>query len=222
MAERREEKYIISYAEFSVISHRLSQILLPDANGDNGRYSICSMYFDDPYDKALDEKEDGLPVHTKFRIRTYNGSTHGVKLERKTKRGIVTEKNSAPLAVSDVVSITKGAGADDDSPFFGLVSQMTAGCYRPKICVRYDRLAFYHPYFDVRVTFDTNIDALPPEAECLFGDTKRAIPALPRDKVIMEIKYGDRCPSFVRRCCACDGMQLSVSKYALCRNANVL
>lgn len=222
MAERREEKYIISYPEFSVISNRVGQLLLPDENGSNGRYSICSLYFDDPFDRALDEKEDGLPVHTKYRIRTYDGSDRGIKLERKTKRGIVTEKVSAPLSVSDVKEIVCVGSVSENSPSFGLVSEITAGAYRPKICVRYDRLAFYHPYIDVRVTFDTCIDVLAPEWHCLFGDGSAALPAFPRDKVIMEIKYGESCPSFVRRCCTCDGMQLSVSKYALCRQANVL
>lgn len=217
MSERREEKYLLCYAEYSVIAHRVRGVLTPDPHGRNGSYSICSMYFDDPYDKALDEKENGLAVHTKYRIRTYDGSPSVIKLERKTKRGIVTEKSDSELTSDELESLITGRSLGENSPSFGLASEIRAGAYSPKICVRYDREAYYQPTTGVRVTFDLNVDSLPSDADCLFGKTGTAIPALPRDKVIMEIKYGEKCPSFVRKCCSCDGMQLSVSKYALCR-----
>ena len=39
------------------------------------------------------------------------------------------------------------------------------------------------------------------------------------DEVIMEIKYGDHLPSFIRKLTQTETKQLSVSKYALCREA---
>ncbi len=220
MAERREEKYIISYAEYSVIANRLRSVMHPDKNGDNGRYSICSLYFDDPYDTALAEKEDGNAVHIKYRVRTYGGSKKTIRLERKTKRGIVTEKHSAIISESELLSIMSGKPIDENSECFGLASEMRAKAFRPVVSVRYDREAYVMPSLGIRVTFDINIDSLPPDAETLFGRTERAIPAISRDKVVMEIKYSERCPSFIRKCCETFGMQLSVSKYALCRNAD--
>ena len=56
MAQRREEKYLISIAEYSVIANRIKALMLPDKNGSNGRYSICSLNFDDVFDTALAEK----------------------------------------------------------------------------------------------------------------------------------------------------------------------
>ena len=73
----------------------------------------------------------------------------------------------------------------------------------------------------VLVTFDMNVDSIAPEMNTLFGRTERALPAVGRDKIIMEIKYSDRCPSFIRKCCNTFGSQLSVSKYALCRNVGL-
>lgn len=222
MAERREEKYLITYAEYAKIASRISATLSPDENGTDGRYSICSLYFDDPFDSALAEKEDGNAVHIKFRIRTYDGSRKLIKLERKTKRGIVTEKHSATLSEAELDAILDGSDIDENSPCFGLVSEMRAKAFRPAVSVRYDREAYVMPSLGVRVTFDMNVDSLPPEKETIFGDDSCALPAIGRNTVIMEIKYSERCPSFIRKCCANSGMQLSVSKYALCRNAPII
>ena len=219
MAERREEKYILDYSEYSVIANRIRTLLTPDKNGVDGRYSITSLYFDDPFGTALAEKEDGNAVHVKFRIRTYGGSKKVIRLERKTKRGIVTEKHSAVISVDEMNKIINGEGVDADSKCFGLVSEMRAKAFSPAVSVRYDREAYVFEPLGIRVTFDFCIDALPPEAKTLFGDTLLAIPAIDRGKVIMEIKYSERCPAFIRKCCETFGMQLSVSKYALCRNA---
>lgn len=222
MAERREEKYLLSYAEYSVIANRIKSILSPDKNGKNGRYSICSLYFDDPFDSALAEKEDGDAVHIKYRIRTYSGSKSFIKLERKTKRGIVTEKHSAKLSLKELDEIINGLPTDEQSDCFGLASEMRTRSFRPVVAVRYDREAYVMPTLGIRVTFDFNIDTLPPDRDVLFGKTERAIPAISRDKVVMEIKYSQRCPSFIRKCCQTFGMQLSVSKYALCRRPELL
>ncbi|MBO4453363.1 MAG: polyphosphate polymerase domain-containing protein [Clostridia bacterium] len=219
MAERIEEKYLISYPDYSIIANRARSVLSPDENGKNGRYSICSLYFDDVYDTALSDKEDGNSIHIKYRIRTYDGNGDFIRLERKTKRGIVTEKHSAVITPDDLNLIILGKAPDPERTCAGLASEMRAGGQRPAINVRYDREAYCMPSLGIRLTFDMNVESLAPEAAALFGDTRRAVPAVGKDKVIMEIKYSDRCPSFIRKICGNAGMQFSVSKYALCRNA---
>jgi hypothetical protein len=199
MAERREEKYLINYSEYSVISSRIKTLLQPDTNGKNGKYSICSMYFDDAFDTALAEKEDGNAVHIKFRIRTYDGSDGFIRLERKTKRGIVTEKHSERITKEELDKILSGEAISDESKCFGLVSEMRARAFKPVISVRYDREAYYMPSLGVRVTFDINVDSLPPDKDTLFGNTKRALPAIDRGQIIMEIKYSSEVPSKVER-----------------------
>ena len=222
MAERREEKYLIDYSEYSVISSRIKALLQPDKNGDNGKYSICSMYFDDAFDSALAEKEDGNAVHIKFRIRTYDGNGEFIRLERKTKRGIVTEKHSAIITKEELDKIISGEPISEESKCFALVSEMRSKAFKPAVSVRYDREAYCMPSLGIRVTFDLNVDSLPPDTDTLFGNTKRALPAINRGQIIMEIKYSERCPAFIRKACATNGAQLSVSKYALCRNAPMI
>lgn len=222
MAERREEKYVLAYDDFLRISSRARSIMSTDKNGKNGCYSICSIYYDDVYNTALSEKQDGDAVHTKFRIRTYDGRLDFIKLERKTKKGIITSKLSAAMSEDELDMLLFEGRAASDMQCYDLSVEMTSRGLRPVCAIRYDRLAFIYEPLNIRLTFDSNIDRLPPDKASLAGDILRAVPALPRGNVIMEVKYDTRCPSFVRKICGCAGQQISVSKYELCRNALIV
>ncbi len=219
MPSRHEEKYIIDYRQYAVLKSRAAQVLAPDAHGNNGSYTIASLYFDDFQDNALAEKQDGLPEHTKFRIRTYDGSPDMIRLERKDKRGILTEKFSAVLTPRQLALLQDGQWSPEDFPgkTEELAAQMRAAGLRPTVIVRYRRDAFCFPGTDLRLTFDTCLEALTPKGELLFSKNAPGIPALGKSSVIMEIKYGEYLPSFIRKLTAVECKQLSVSKYALCR-----
>lgn len=221
MADRREEKYLIGYADFARISAMAKSLMHVDPNGVDGRYSICSIYYDDIYDTTLFEKEDGNAVHTKYRIRTYGGDLSTIKLERKVKKGIITSKLASSLAERELDILLSGGRASDDWRAFDLCTEIHSKGLKPVCAIRYDRLAFLYEPLNIRLTFDINIDRLPPDKLSLAGDMTRAIPAIPRGEIVMEVKYDKACPSFVRKICQNAGQQISVSKYALCRNARV-
>lgn len=216
---RHEEKYIISYAQYVLLKQRAMLALTPDSHGAEGSYTIASLYYDDPQDTALDEKREGLALHRKFRVRAYDGSDRFIKLERKDKQGIMTVKWAAPIDREQIGLLTRSE--TDLQQFSGdarsLAAQMAATGLAPAVVVRYKRDAFYHAGSDLRLTFDRELQALPPDAGALFDLDLPGIPALDGNSVIMEIKYGSRIPSFVRRLTAVNCKQLSVSKYALCR-----
>ena len=211
--QRHEEKYLIDYRQYALLKSRAMEILTPDTHG--GSYTITSLYFDDLMDTALLEKQDGLARHTKFRVRIYNGSSHTIKLERKVKQGILTEKQTAPITWEQIALL--GASTDVAEPAKDLAAQMLSSAQRPAVTVRYRRDAFFYPGTDLRVTFDTDLRVLPPTTESLFDPHIPGIPVLDANTVIMEIKYGSYLPTFVRSLTAVPATQLSVSKYALCR-----
>lgn len=219
MAKRHEEKYLIDYRQYALLKAKAMQVLQPDTNGEGGSYWITSLYYDDPMDTALLEKQDGLPTHTKFRVRTYDCRNDFVRLERKVKQGVITEKESARILAQDIAYL--GQPDCDLEHFEGkaydLAAQMQAGGLRPSVIVRYQRDAFLFPGSDLRLTFDTNMKAIAPDKESLFDPDCAGVPVLNGNTVIMEIKYGHHLPSFIRKLTTIPCQQLSVSKYALCR-----
>ena len=216
MLSRHEEKYILTYAQYAILRQRVAQVLHPDSHGVNGTYTLSSLYFDDPEDTGLYEKLDGLRLHSKFRLRTYNCDGSFIKLERKDKQGILTHKLTATVSRDQLPLLTQpGNWEAFQGDTQSLYAQLQQKACRPKVAVRYVRDAFYHPGSDLRVTFDRNLEALPPNENALFDPDFRGIPVT--DGVIMEIKYGKYLPTFLRKLTRVNAPQLSLSKYALCR-----
>lgn len=224
MPSRHEEKYIIDYRQYAMLKARALGVLTPDAHGDNGSYVITSLYFDDPMDNALYEKLDGLPEHSKFRVRTYDYSSRVIKLERKDKQGILTHKIDAPITREQIRLLGGGATRLDafSGKAYALAAQIQAGGCYGVLGVRYRRDAFTFCGSDLRLTFDTAMEAIPADENALFSPEVRGLPVFDPNTVIMEIKYGDYLPSFVRKLTQVSTKQLSVSKYALCREKLVL
>ena len=179
MAVRHEEKYIIDYRQDLILRHRALQILKPDPHGDHGSYVITSIYYDDPLNTALYEKLDGLPEHSKFRIRTYDFSDRIIKLERKDKHGILTEKVDAPIQRAQIAMLDGTATPLNrfEGEAFDLAAQIHAKGLQPKVSVRYRRDAFFHEGSDFRLTFDTELETISPEVDSLFDPNVRGLPS---------------------------------------------
>ncbi len=218
MLSRHEEKYLLTYAQYAILRQRAIQALHPDPHGQNGTYTITSLYFDDPQDTGLYEKLDGLALHSKFRVRTYGSSDRFIKLERKDKKGILTQKISASVSPAQLQLLTQpGAWEHFDSTARELVGQVQAKGLHPVVAIRYTRDAYYHPGSDFRLTFDRNIEVISPDYRALTDESFSGKTALAPGSVVMEIKYGSHIPAFARKLTQANAPQLSLSKYALCR-----
>ena len=219
MLTRHEEKYILTYRQYLLLRQRALEALTPDSHGTNGTYTITSLYYDDPEDTGLYEKRDGLALHSKFRARTYDFDPGLVRLERKDKQGILTNKLSASVPWQQLPLLTQpGIWEQADGAARQLLQQMQAKALRPAVAVRYTRDAFFHLGSDFRLTFDRELEAIPPDISALTDPGFRGIPVLAPGNVVMEIKYGSFLPAFARRLTQVRAQQLSLSKYALCRD----
>ena len=105
---RNEWKYLISVGEKELLRLRMSPFLHLDPHADEGGYMIRSLYFDDYWNSAYEEKEAGILMRKKYRIRIYNYSDRSIKLERKKKHGSYIFKESAPLTREEVEKILAG------------------------------------------------------------------------------------------------------------------
>lgn len=153
---RHELKYLISWADKAELTTRMSPVLKLDPHATNGGYFIRSLYFDDYWNTAYEEKDAGVLLRKKYRIRIYNCSDRSIKLERKKKFGSYIYKEAAPLTHAEFDAILAG---DYDfllhSPH-RLCQEFYTECVcnvlRPRVIVDYDREPWIMDAGTVRVT----------------------------------------------------------------------
>ncbi|MGE0003884.1 MAG: polyphosphate polymerase domain-containing protein [Candidatus Izemoplasmatales bacterium] len=213
--KRTELKFIITLDEAAKLSQELAMILERDPYASsNGHYRISSLYFDDLYDSHVLEKADGIEYHQKFRIRRY--ANEAVRLEFKTKNGLLTAKESMWLT-NEVESAlleenTQVLMQHATEPLIEqILVRMKLDRLRPMLWIDYDREAFLHPVGDTRITFDKNVTVRK------FGQSEVfSRKVLEPGQMILEVKYTGKLPTLIATTLRLHRFQpLSVSKYYL-------
>lgn len=223
---RHEIKYEIPIQVYYNLRQRLSTVLSPDENmADPEGYLISSLYFDDMYQTALEEKISGTRFRKKFRIRAYGRSDAVIKLESKLKYDSFISKESASLTRGEYDAILAG-----DYDF--LLSRREQVCrelamyhrtklLRPVVVVEYLREAYVAPEGNVRITFDKNISASVNGLD-LFDKDLFLSAVMPPDRMALEVKYDDYLPRHIHKLIQTQHVQKrAISKYVLCRNRNL-
>lgn len=219
MKFRHECKHEITYSDLLALRARLSAAAQPDPHAADGRYEIRSLYFDNLYDKALNEKLDGVNCREKFRIRLYNFDTSLIKLEKKSKLNGLCCKESVLLSEEETQRIVDGDTdwmAQDSRPLVNeLYSRMKSQGLRPRTIVDYTREPFVFPAGNVRVTLDHSIRT---GASCTEFLDKNCVTLPASDSIILEVKWDEFLPSVIRDIVQLGTTRTSAfSKYAACR-----
>lgn len=221
---RHEYKYLISAAQLPLLRSRVEQLMSRDPHaGENGRYSIRSVYFDDYDNRCFFENENGTDPREKFRIRIYNHSPEKITLECKRKERGKTLKTACPLTLEQTRRLLRGGGADlDIHPLLGkLELQRRTRLLRPVTIVEYDRIPYVYRNGNVRVTFDLNISA-GAAVEDFFAPSIPKRPVMPAGWHLMEVKFDEYLPDFIYRALNLGSLQQTAfSKYYLCRRYNL-
>ena len=217
---RHEWKHELNYMDLLTIRQRLRAVMEPDPHAEGGKYFIRSLYFDNPDDRALRQKIDGVNMREKFRIRYYNLDPSVIHLEKKSKRNGLGTKYSAVLSADEVRALLAGDLAwmiDSSRPLVQeLYCKMRYQGLRPKTIVEYTREPYVYAPGNVRVTFDYDLrtglsctDLLNPRCVTIpAGDAP----------ILMEVKWDDYLPSIIRDCVQTPGRRVTAfSKYAQCR-----
>ena len=105
---RHELKYLINEGEHAALACRMAPVFKLDKHARAGGYTIRSLYFDDYCNSAYEEKDAGILMRKKYRVRIYNGSDKVIKLERKKKYGSWIYKEDAPLTRGEFEQILAG------------------------------------------------------------------------------------------------------------------
>ncbi|NLC31888.1 MAG: polyphosphate polymerase domain-containing protein [Clostridiales bacterium] len=199
---RHEIKYLINKPDWALLKTRMLGVIPRDINaGENGEYWIRSLYFDDYWNTAYEEKDMGILLRHKYRIRIYNCSDTRIVLERKNKFDQYILKESAPLTRMETDMILDGDYNFLKKSKLNLLREFYYECtsriMRPRLVVDYDREPFVVEAGDVRITFDKHVRAGFGTFD-LFDSALPTMEVLRADQMIMEVKYTTFLPGIVR------------------------
>lgn len=220
MLYRHELKYLIHQSDYHILRMRMAAFLDPDPHADSeGLYTIRSLYFDDYFNRAYNEKEISILDREKYRIRIYNFSEKPINLERKIKHNNYVRKEVAPFSAPQVYAILRG-----DYSFLKesklrlhklLHYELTSRLLRPRVLIDYEREPFVYEGGTVRINFDKNVRA-GFNSTHFFVDDVPMTETLQTDFLIMEVKYSEFLPSIIREMLTTKAVNYtSMSKYIL-------
>ena len=225
---RHELKYNISYADYHELRNRALVFMHHDSHGDNGKYFIRSLYFDDIMLSNYNQKMDGWEHRRKYRIRAYDFSPDVIKFEIKDKFDSYISKVSSPITYEQCMSMLNGNfgfissllhNRSNDSSIKALkIGYIDNACkiLRPQVVVDYTREVFICEEGNVRLTFDMNLRA-GLASEDIFDPDLPTVPAYDDDSLIMEVKYDDFIPNYVKQMLrSVSRWQTAQSKYTTC------
>ncbi len=199
---------------------RLLPFMEMDSHAKNGQYTIRSLYFDDYWNSAYEEKIMGVEDRQKWRIRIYNYSDASIKLERKKKNGNYIHKDSAPLSREEYDRILAGDYEFLLSSRFPLCQEFYYECMvklqRPKVIVDYERTPLIRAEGDVRITFDQDVRGGVFHYD-IFDPNLPVAGILEPNQMVLEVKFTEMIPAVIKELLPLDGQQFSaISKYTLC------
>ena len=218
---REEKKFLISVADFIAISHKVEQIMLSDPHNGTHGYMIRSLYFDTPFDDDYFEKQAGIELRRKVRLRCYDPNGDFAMLEMKQKQGVQQMKRSLRVTRDDAKELIAGnyeVLLRHEEPFAAeIYAFMRSRVYVPRTIVEYNRKAYIAKENKIRVTFDNKIVSTESSFD-LFDPHLNMNPVLDPYNVVLEVKFNGFLLSYIRDLINCtDKSELSVSKYVLAR-----
>jgi len=190
----------VTDADLLLLGSRLKTVMSQDIHQEGDCYEIRSLYFDDAWDRCLDENEAGVDRREKYRIRIYDPRSDVIHLEIKEKNRGLTKKRSCDLSRQECLQIMDGdlpLRIDGRAPLNALQLQMRCARMMPKVIIAYERTAFVHAAGNVRITFDRNIMA----GNCCEGFLEDRVsgmtPVLPAGMHVLEVKYDEFLPDTI-------------------------
>jgi len=221
--KRYELKYYLNNVQMEGLIGKLSNLMDLDKNCDglNG-YRVRSLYFDSINDECLYQKQSGLLVRNKIRLRTYGDArASNAKLEIKKKYDQFVQKESVVISREQAIKIGDGHYSgllDIQSPTADWIySTFTTKLYKPKVIVEYQRLAFVLPVSNLRVTFDMDLRSNINHTD-LFSKVENSMPVIIEGKQIMEVKFEKFVPNYIKRVLSSVYVErAAISKYTLSR-----
>lgn len=165
---RKEQKYLISRQQYKLLIEELGDYMRNDKNGDNGKYSVNSLYFENEEKQIYFETKNKLQYRQKLRLRVYGETDADGRafFEVKQKHNNVVNKRRLTLPLAEAYRyLEKSSGGELDQFDVSNPQVLKEIDYfrkyynlQPEMIVSYDRHALHGiADADLRLTFDFNL-----------------------------------------------------------------
>lgn len=222
---RNEQKFILNKYDAELIRSSVAcSCYLDEHTNANGSYDIKSIYFDTILDKCMYETINGENFRHKFRARRYGDSNSLIKFEKKIAENGLKRKEYDNIQQDILLELLDDIYSVRDTSKYPVLAEFIAEhmlyTYRPVVVVGYNRIPYVYPMGNVRVTFDRNIVASD-DIGSFWGENTGTEKEVLKDGVVLEVKYDDFLPKFIRDILNESGImsQTSFSKYVMARAA---
>ncbi len=206
---RKEQKYLITSAQYEELVARISPYMRPDKFGIDGHYTVTSLYFESPDNKIYFETKNKLKFRQKLRLRVYNETDRDgtAFFEVKQKHKKVVNKRRMLLSLAEAYRyLEDNRTASDLGDYETSNTQVLKEIdhfrrlyhLRPEMIVSYDRHALHGVYDpELRITFDFNLRCR--NNDLLLESGPYGEHFIDTDLVVLEVKVNDSVPLWLAR-----------------------
>lgn len=195
--QRYELKYLMDRGQTAYLMNRLRGHMEPDRYG---KTTIASLYYDTPDRRLIRASLDKPDFKEKMRLRSYGRATENspVFLELKRKASGIVYKRRVRSTLPEVRAFFRGENELFENRQINGELNWFRDYYEalePACLIIYDRIAYFEPEGDLRLTIDFN-PRYRMEDLRLTGDMD-GIPLLPEGNTILEVKVQAAMPMWL-------------------------
>jgi hypothetical protein len=232
---RFEFKYILTKKQRDEVEAHLVNFLEYDpfvASRPDHKYTVRSLYYDDPFYSAFHDKIDGLHTRSKFRLRTYSKDISELApffLEIKGRNNNLVFKHRTPVDIGNgnwpflrgdaftTGILNNGAPSEVLKQFEYAVLKNRV---QPVALIDYHRRPYISKYDSTfRLTFDEQITAF--NSDNIFPEIRHQCRDVLSGYTVLEVKFHHHLPSWFHRVIQAHQLKrVSISK--ICSGMEVL
>lgn len=204
---RKEQKYLITTVQYEQLIQQISPFMRPDKFGEDGKYTVTSLYFESDDHKIYFETKNKLKYRQKLRLRIYDDTDiHGTAFfEVKQKHKKVVNKRRMLISLSEAyryINRLESCINNYEGSNIQVLREIDyfRNLYRlePEMIVSYDRHAL-HCITDpeLRITFDYNLRCR--NEDLLLENGAYGKNFVDSNLVVLEVKVNDSVPLWLTR-----------------------